>query len=851
VSECGFSGGEKDLLKLGLEAYFCNKLMCYTETETWERILMNIQKNYSEFLRKLNAHPHLVSSLMLMLVLTLWGITTLSISSQIGKPFPGFFFNPARVVSSFTPKEFTGWQAGLRPWDRIIAVNGHNVRELRKLVQGASIGQEFQYTLERGNHQLTISVPTMEFTPDIVVKILPAYFVSSLVFIFVGIFVYLRNSTFKINRYLLVYLLLWSLGPSIIWESFLSLSKWMGYLLIPYAISAPVAGWVLFLNFPLNETRQRFLQKWGLGRWYLIFGFVSIGLMSGFQFLTNIADVDDMWRILAFLMGWPYFLAFGLSSIPLKLMPLFLIIGQKGERILKQQALVVIIGLLLGLSSWYLFIWAPAAIHVAPALSTQWSGLIPAIYPLSIGYAILRYHLLDIRVVVRKGLIYSLLTASLTVAFVLLALLSASFYRELTGGESILSMVIPALLVAFIFQPARHQIQLFVDRAFFRKEYEIRQTLTRFSQNLITLRTRSEVVRLVRETIMDTLKAGDVKIWMLVENHFQPVALNGLFHQKISRDSALVEFLRKISHVFYPLSDNISDQANELHAIGAHLAVSLKSADKFSGFLSLTERSSGVLYSQDDLELLTMIANSTALALENARLYEEKTEMMRLQAVQATSIQEEERRRIASELHDGVGPSLASLNIRLQTARKQLERENNPISMELAEIAEQAQENIHDLRRLIYDLRPAALDELGLVPALQEYINRYQKDQKISIKYEFINPISGLSTDLETTLFRIIQEALANVARHSHASQVEIIFDKKESEISVKLCDNGIGFDPALQQKGNHLGLWSMQKRVEQFGGRLQLISSPGFGTEIIIQFPIDNVPSERISANG
>lgn len=132
-----------------------------------------------------------------------------------------------------------------------------------------------------------------------------------------------------------------------------------------------------------------------------------------------------------------------------------------------------------------------------------------------------------------------------------------------------------------------------------------------------------------------------------------------------------------------------------------------------------------------------MISNSTALALENTRLYEEKTEMIRLQAIQAASIQEEERRRIAGELHDGVGPSLASLNIRLQTVRKQLERENNPTAEEMAEMVEQAQENIQDIRRLIYDLRPAALDELGLIPALKEYINRYQKDQKIIVTYNF------------------------------------------------------------------------------------------------------------------
>ncbi|MBW6473511.1 MAG: hypothetical protein K0B14_10330 [Anaerolineaceae bacterium] len=812
---------------------------------------MNISKKFSDFLRQANNHPYLVSFLMLFLVLFLWGISTVSISSQIGKPFPGFFINPARVVSSFTPKDFTGLKAGLQPWDRIIAVNGNNVRGLKKLIQEAGTGQDIQYTLERGNQILTISVPIMEFTSEIAVKFLPGYFVSSLVFILVGIFVFLRNPSFKINRYLLVYLLLWSLGPSIIWESFLSLNKWLGYLLIPYAVSAPVAGWILFLNFPVNEKRQKFLNKWRLSQGYFIFGVISIGLMSGFQILTNIFDIDELWRILAFMMGWPYFIAFGLSSILLKTIPLFLIIFQKGERILKQQALVVITGLLLGLTGWYLFVWAPAAIHVVPVLSSQWSGLIPAIYPLSIGYAILRYHLLDIRVVVRKGLIYSLLTASLTVAFVLLALMSASLYRELTGGESILSMVLPALLVAFIFQPARHKIQLFVDRAFFRKEYEIRQTLTKFSQNLITLRTRSEVVKLVRQTIMDTLKAGDVKIWMPFEHYFLPIPVNGESNKKISSECALIKFLETNFQVFYPLSDNHTDQSKDLHSINAHLAVPLTSADKFTGFLTLTERPSEVLYSQDDLELITMIANSTALALENARLYEEKTEMIRLQSIQSASIQEEERRRIASELHDGVGPSLASLNIRLQTVRKQLQRENNPMAEEVAEMAEQAQENIHDIRRLIYDLRPSALDELGLVPALQEYINRYQKDQKIVVTYDFKDNISGLSVELETTLFRIVQEALANVARHSQARVVEINFEKKKSEIFLYICDDGNGFDPQTQQNGSHLGLWSMQKRVEQFGGSFQLSSSPGLGTEIYVQIPFDHISSGGIKIDG
>ena len=116
----------------------------------------------------------------------------------------------------------------------------------------------------------------------------------------------------------------------------------------------------------------------------------------------------------------------------------------------------------------------------------HWGGLIATLYPLSVGYAILRYQLFDIRVVVRKGLVYSLLTATL-----------------------------PALLIAILFQPARNRIQTFVDRAFFRRGVEVRQALTAFSRDLSTLRDKGEVVRLVVDTVTEILGAKGARLWLL------------------------------------------------------------------------------------------------------------------------------------------------------------------------------------------------------------------------------------------------------------------------------------------------------------------------------------------------
>jgi signal transduction histidine kinase len=784
------------------------------------------------------SHPTWMAALALCISLLLWCLAWYSISSQIGKPFPGFFYNPERVVSSFTPEEFSGWQAGLRPRDKIIAVNGEHWREMPWLVREAGSGEILTYTVERDQQQLEIAVPTMVFSRDIPLRFLPGYLISSLVFLFIGVYVFLSNPTAPINRYLLAYLLVWAVGGSIVWESFLSQNKWMAYLLLPYAVTAPVAGWIFFWSFPADAPRRLFLSRWPIIRILVIVAAVTIGLMSLLRMLADITDSPALWRTLVFLNGWPYFIIFCLGSLPIKSIPLIAIILRKRDRVLRLQATVMLIGLLAGLSGWYLFLWIPASIHIQPIAQNHWGGLIPALYPISIGYAILRYRLLDIRVFIRKGLIYSLLTTFLTAAFILFSLLSGYLFHYTTGRQSLLSMILPALLVAFLFQPVRNRVQHFVDRSFFRREYEIRHTLTLFSESLSMLRDKSEVIQLVRHTIMTTLGARTC-LWLPEDDHFASLFEYGGSTRSLSMNSPLVQFLQRERRELFPLSEDPAPEAVELREFGGVLAIPLCTGEKLTGILTLEDRSSGTSYSQEDLELLSMLANSTALALENARLHEEKLEILRQQFFQEGAIQEEERRRIARELHDGVGPSLASLNIRLQTLRKQLEREANPAALEMKELGEQAQQNIRDVRRLIYDLRPAALDQMGLIPAFEEYAARFQKDHGIEITLQIADSHFRLPPDLETTLFRISQEALTNVARHAHASQIEMRVEHTPNEVVLQILDNGQGFDPQASLSGNHLGLWSMQKRVEQFGGCFIIQSQPGMGACVTVKIPI------------
>jgi hypothetical protein len=144
---------------------------------------------------------------------------------------------------------------------------------------------------------------------------------------------------------------------------------------------------------------------------------------------------------------------------------------------------------------------------------------------LAIAYAVLRYQAFDIRVVIRKGLLYSILTAALTAIFLVLSMAVGDIFQSWTGQETFLAAVLPALIVAVMFRPAQTRVQNWVDRASFRHEYEVRHTLTGFSRGLSMLRDQDEVTRLVLDTVTQTLGAEQAIFWLLDSEHkaYRPV----------------------------------------------------------------------------------------------------------------------------------------------------------------------------------------------------------------------------------------------------------------------------------------------------------------------------------------
>jgi PAS domain S-box-containing protein len=202
----------------------------------------------------------------------------------------------------------------------------------------------------------------------------------------------------------------------------------------------------------------------------------------------------------------------------------------------------------------------------------------------------------------------------------------------------------------------------------------------------------------------------------------------------------------------------------------------------------------------------------------------------------------EERRRIAREIHDGLAQDLASLRMRADVWHTLLDRDPDKLHIELDRLQELLTENIREVRRSIFALRPAALEELGFYPALRCFISDFGEYHQLHIDLHISGPQDRLPAPLEPVLFRIVQEALNNVSKHAQARTVWIKLDLESAdEIVLQVQDDGAGFDLAFLERAvqtGHVGLKQMRERVENLQGIFSLSRRPGGGTEIQVVMP-------------
>ena len=249
-------------------------------------------------------------------------------------------------------------------------------------------------------------------------------------------------------------------------------------------------------------------------------------------------------------------------------------------------------------------------------------------------------------------------------------------------------------------------------------------------------------------------------------------------------------------------------------------------------------------FTEDRKLLAQSYANLAAVAIQNTRLFEEVrkgNQQLHALSQRLMKAQEEERLHLSRELHDESGQLLAALMVQLGL----LERDANhseavhELIAELKGTTNEIQDNLH---QLAVNLRPASLDHLGLVTAVQQYVDEFSQQYGIQVEFEAIG-MEGkrLHIQTETALFRVIQESLTNIVLHAQATHVDVLINLQDCQVITIVEDNGVGFLPTSPNFDDHLGLFGMRERIEMLGGNFTIESSPGKGTLVRTEVPYDD----------
>jgi signal transduction histidine kinase len=258
------------------------------------------------------------------------------------------------------------------------------------------------------------------------------------------------------------------------------------------------------------------------------------------------------------------------------------------------------------------------------------------------------------------------------------------------------------------------------------------------------------------------------------------------------------------------------------------LGVPIVSRRGVIGAIYLTEKEGAAEFDDGDQEVIAMLAAHAAVAIENARLYEQSRELSIV----------EERNRLARELHDSATQKLFGLVLSAEAAATLIERDPAQARTELERLQALAREAMEELRSLVFELRPPSVETEGLPTALRKHVDVLRRVYEREIALE-LGGAPRYAPQLEREFLRIAQEALQNALRHAQADRVELRLDARDGQLMLTIRDDGIGFDPAAPAlRSRRLGLTSMEERAEAIGGTLRIDSHPGRGTTVSLAAP-------------
>jgi len=414
--------------------------------------------------------------------------------------------------------------------------------------------------------------------------------------------------------------------------------------------------------------------------------------------------------------------------------------------------------------------------------------------PSSITIAVIRYRLWDINPIINRTLVYGALSALTIGIYVLAVGYFASLFRT-SNANYIISFVATGI-IAILFEPIRERLQRTVNRLMHGERDDPATVLTNLSLRLDSAIAPTSVLQTIVETLAQTLRL--------------PYAGIILYH----------------SDEEHHLASSYGNPPSGL----THLPLTYQAEEV--GELVLAPRSPGESFSPADKKLINIIAQQAGHAAHTVRLNNE----LQKSRERLVTAQEEERRRLRRDLHDGVGPTLASFSQRIDTAADLVDT-NPQASVEmLHQLKGQVKETVAEIRRLVYALRPPALDEFGLVSAIREYVAQYTGPDGIQITFDLTEPLPPLSAAVELVVYRIALEAFTNIIHHAEATACNMIIKIENNSLLLEVSDNGKGLSNNIR---SGVGLISMRERVAELAGEFSIKNNATGGSYVRVRLPI------------
>jgi len=418
------------------------------------------------------------------------------------------------------------------------------------------------------------------------------------------------------------------------------------------------------------------------------------------------------------------------------------------------------------------------------------------------GIAILRYRLYDIDVVINRTLVYGALTASVVLIYVLLVGGLGTFFQA--QGNLIIALLATGM-VAVLFQPLRERLQHGVNQLIYGDRDDPIEALSRLGRQMEVALPSNQVLPALVETIAQTLRLPFVEITLKGQQDIT-------FGQETENPVAFPFIFQ----------------------------------GETTGVLLASPRSPKESFSSAEMRLLQNLARQAGVVVRNAQL---TADLQRSRQTLVTA-REEERHRLRRDLHDGIGPTMAGLTLKLDAAKdlvsSGLESGNKDELEEavqlLSELKIQTQGTVQNIRHIVHTLRPPSLDVLGLIPALQAHFGQVATPRSLNIQMNTApQSFPRLSAAVEVATYRIVLEAVTNVINHAQAEICEVSLVLENGNLKMEIKDDGIGL-PKARKHG--IGLDSMRERAEELGGRFELDSSSQ-GIRVCAEIPITSTRNE------